>query len=164
MERVELPALTPDETRDFLGRAASSARRRHPKILHAPGDVFNRVINFMMRDSYMQPHLHPGDQKIEHIYLMEGRLAVLFFNDEGALTGITTLERGGVDAIAVPAFTWHTYVMLSDTAITYETMMGQYEPSSWKEMAQWAPEENAPGSAAYLCELKTLAAGAGSRP
>ena len=111
----------------------------------------------MLPDSYMQPHLHPGDEKIEHIHLLSGKLAVLFFDDHGAVTRITTLEPGGVQMIEVPAFTWHTYVILADT-ITYETMMGQYEPQSWKEMAQWAPAENTAGSQGYLQALKAEAA------
>jgi hypothetical protein len=48
--------------------------------------------------------------------------------------------------------------MLSDSAVTYETMMGRYEPATWKEFAQWAPAENSTGSGAYLQALKDQAA------
>lgn len=161
MPTVEFPQLTAEDINDGVSRAAAAARRRYPMILHAPGDEFNRVVNFMLPDSYMQPHLHPGDEKIEHIHLLEGRLAVLFFDNKGTVQRVTTLEPGGIQMIEVPAFTWHTYVILADRTITYETMMGRYEPQSWKEMAQWAPAENTAGSLSYLQALKTEAA---SRP
>lgn len=154
IKKIKIPQLSQQEIQEGIRQADSSVRRRHPKILHNPGDEFNRVINFMMEDSYMQPHLHPGDEKIEKIYLVEGRLAVLFFEDNGAIKGVTVLEKGGVEMIEVPAFTWHTYVMLTHHAITYETMMGKYEPQTWKKFFTIAPLENSPESISYLNTLK----------
>jgi cupin fold WbuC family metalloprotein len=155
---AKVPALSRHEIDQFIRLAASSSRRRHPKILHEPGAIFNRVVNFVMHDSYMQPHLHPGPEKIEKIHLIEGNMAVLFFNDRGTVTTIHPLEKGRRDYVEVPAFTWHTYVTLSDHAVTYETMMGKYEPESWKEFAQWAPREDDPTAVSYLHSLKATAA------
>ena len=122
--------------------------------MHKHGDEFNRVFNFMMQDSYMQPHLHPGEEKIENIHLIEGRVAALFFDDIGKITRCTILEKGGLELIEVPAFTWHTYIMLTERAITYETMMGIYKPETWKRFAEWAPQEDTVESVAYLTFLK----------
>ena len=119
-----------------------------------PGDEFNRVINFMMKDSYMQPHMHPGIEKIEKIYLIEGKLATIFFDDKGNISQCTLLEKGRTEMISVPAFTWHTYVVLSPSAITYETMMGKYDPQTWKDFFTIAPAENTSESVEYLAELK----------
>jgi cupin fold WbuC family metalloprotein len=158
MDETVLPELSPQEVHEYLGRAASSSRRRVPKILHQPGDELNRVVNFMMQDSYMQPHLHPGPEKIEKISLVEGRIAVLMFNERGTVTEVVLLERGGVDYIEIPAFTWHTYVMLSAHAVTYETMRGRYEPETWKGFAVWAPPEGTSEAMGYLDALKAEAA------
>jgi len=152
-----IPPLSKDEADKGLYQADASTRRRHPKILHDPGDEFNRVVNFIMHDSYMQPHLHPGPENIEKIHVMEGKMAVLFFDDLGVVTEVTILESGHNKFIAVPAFTWHTYVMLSEHVISYETMMGEYAPKTWKEFAQWAPEENTPESSVYLRSLRDTA-------
>lgn len=152
-----IPELPHEEVAGLLARAAGSPRRRVPKILHEPGAVLNRVFNVMMEDSYMQPHLHPGDEKIEKIALVEGRVAVLMFDDQGAVTRVVMLAEGQTDYVEVPAFTWHTYVMLSEHAITYETMMGRYEPDTWKGFAAWAPREESPEAANYLAQLKTTA-------
>lgn len=154
MESIQIPQLSEQEIQDGLLQANSSIRRRYPKILHNPGDEFNRVINFMMQDSYMQTHLHPGVEKIEKIYLLQGKIATLFFDDQGIVKECTVLEKGGIEMIEVPAFTWHTYVILSDHAITYETMMGKYEPQTWKEFSNSAPLENSSESLLYLNQLK----------
>ena len=153
----QIPSLSEQEANEGLHQADTSTRRRHPKILHNPGDEFNRVVNFIMHDSYMQPHLHPGPEKIEKIYVMEGKMAVLFFDDFGVVNEVTILEPGHIDFISVPAFTWHTYVMLSKHVISYETMMGEYAPKTWKEFAQWAPTEDAPESSTYLLSLRDTA-------
>jgi cupin fold WbuC family metalloprotein len=158
MSTVSIPAITEEEKKEGILLADASPRRRHPRILHQPGAEFNEVFNFMMGDSYMQPHLHPGEEKIEMIYLVQGKVAVLFFDDKGAVTKCTLLEKEGVDMIAVPAFTWHTYVMLSPSAITYETMMGKYDPQTWKDFFTIAPAENTPESISYLGFLKAEAA------
>lgn len=138
-------------------QARNSLRQRYPKLLHNPGDEFNRVFNFIIRDSYMQPHLHPGREKIEEIRIIEGKLATIFFDDRGAVRDVVLLKKGGVECVKVPAFTWHTYVMLTDEVVTYETMMGKYDPLTWKRYAAWAPVENSPKSAPYLSSLRDMA-------
>ena len=70
-EKGSIPEISKTEIRQCLQRAADSPRRRYPKIIHKPGAQFNQVFNFMMGDTYMQPHLHPSDEKIEKMYLLE---------------------------------------------------------------------------------------------
>ena len=154
MSNVQIPPLSDQEMDDGIIQARNSDRKRFPKLLHKQGDEFNKVFNFMMHDSYMQPHLHYGAQKIEHIYLIKGRIAALFFDDAGEVKQCAILETGGAELIVVPAFTWHTYVMLTDYAVTYETMMGVYKPETWKEFAKWAPREDSLESPDYLALLK----------
>ena len=150
---TNIPELSEQEIQDFLKLADGSERRRYPKLLHSPGDEFNCVFNFIMQDSYMQPHLHPDAEKVEKIYLMRGKVAVLFFDDQGEIEKCTVLGKGGVKLIEVPAFTWHTYVMLTDYAVTYETMMGVYQPHTWKKTSSWAPLENTKDASIYLQRL-----------
>jgi len=138
-------------------QARISSRQRYPKLLHKPGDEFNHVFNFMLRESYMQPHLHPGEEKIEKIHIVKGKVATIFFDDQGAVRNVVLLEKGAVESVRIPAFAWHTYVMLTDEAVTYETMMGKYDPLTWKRFAAWAPLENSPECSTYLTSLKKIA-------
>ena len=48
----------------------------------------------MLEDSYMQPHLHPGVEKIEKMYLIKGKFAVLLFNNQGVVNQVIFLEKG----------------------------------------------------------------------
>ena len=154
LNEAHIPLLSEQEIMDGLSGARNSTRFRYPMILHNQGDEFNQVVNFILSASYMQPHLHPGEEKIEKIYLIQGRVAMLFFDDQGAVTDIVLLEKGQKEIVEIPAFSWHTYLILSEYAITYETMMGKYDPRDWKEFADWAPSENSPVSLAYLNFLK----------
>lgn len=153
MNAITIPAITNLEIERLFTLAANSERKRYAKILHSPGDEFNHVFNFMQHDSYMQPHLHPGPEKIEKIFIVEGKIAVLYFDEFGKCKESTVLIKGGVESVEVPAFTWHTYVILSNRAVTYETMMGVYQPNTWKRMAGWAPSEVDANAFDYLQSL-----------
>ena len=155
MSTEALPQLSIKEVSDYFSKAEQSTRKRFPKILHNQGDFYNKVINFVLDDSYMQPHLHPGDEKIEKMYLLKGSFALIQFDVKGKITNTTILEKGARESINVPAFRWHTYVMLTKEVIVYETMEGVYEPSTWKVMAQWAPVENTQEAVEYLNFLKS---------
>ena len=150
----EPPQLSEKEIKKYFDLSQNSERKRAPKILHKKGDYANKVFNFILSDSYMQPHLHPGKEKIENMYLFQGSFALIIFDDKGEVTESIILEKGKKEFIAVPAFTWHTYVMLTDKVIVYEEMDGVYDPSSWKEMASWAPSENSFQAPIYLEKLK----------
>jgi cupin fold WbuC family metalloprotein len=157
MNTEKLPKLPPEEVSQHFIEAEQSPRKRFPKILHNQGDYHNKVINFVLADSYMQPHLHPGEEKIEKMYLLDGSFALITFDDEGEITNTLVLAKGKRESIDVPAFTWHTYVMLTKEVIIYETMKGVYNPTTWKKMASWAPLENTKDSLSYLNDLKKSA-------
>jgi cupin fold WbuC family metalloprotein len=154
MRKDIIPNLSALEIKGFFELATSSKRKRYPKILHNKGDKFNKVFNFLIKDTYMQPHLHPGKEKIEHIYIVRGKIAIIFFDDVGNISEYFFLGPGGYELREVPAYTWHTYVVLSEEAITYETMMGVYDLKTWKNLAAWAPAEDKEERNEYLDFLK----------
>jgi cupin fold WbuC family metalloprotein len=152
MKEENIPELSKENIEAFLLRAANSPRRRHPKILHDTGAELNKVFNFMMQDTYMQPHLH--EDKVENIYLIRGSLVVLFFDDKGKIEKTSLLSKHRKESIEIPALNWHTYIMLSKNVVTYETMLGKYDPKTWKQPAEWAPSENLSEYKAYLSFLR----------
>ena len=154
MSTNRMPELSLDDINYYFDLAYNSERRRSPKIMHKKGDYINKVFNFILSDSYMQPHLHPGSEKIEKMYLIKGSFALIIFDDKGNVKETVVLSKGKKEFVAVPAYTWHTYIMLTNEVIVYETMDGVYEPSSWKEMASWAPKENTVEASNYLETLR----------
>lgn len=154
MNMQPIPMISAEEKTRNIITAHSSPKKRFGKIMHQLGDYDNEVINFMLSESYMQPHMHPGKEKIEKMYLIDGAFSLFLFDDSGIITDKYTLRKGGIEFIEVPAFTWHTYVMLTEAVVIYETMEGAYDPLTWKEMASWAPIENTQDGIAYLQYLK----------
>lgn len=132
--------------------AEESTRKRSNITIHNKGDYVNKVYNFILQDSYMQPHLHPGHNKIEEIECVEGKLVIVYFTEDGKIKNYELCEVG--IKIKVPAFKWHTYVMLSEKVITYETMDTVYHPATWKVMAPWAPKEESREAQSYLQKIR----------
>ena len=152
--KISVPKIVPKDISFHFEEAQKTPRRRSPLILHKKGDYLNRVFNFVLEDSYMHPHLHPSDEKIEKMYLVQGSFGLIEFDDNGKISAITTLKESEKNYVEVPAFTWHTYVMLAKETIIYETMEGKYDPVSWKKLAPWAPVENSPEASSYFTMLK----------
>ena len=154
MSPQPIPSISDLGISEGFLRARESPRRRYAHILHQPGAEFNEVFNFMLKDSYMQPHLHPSDEKCEDIHIVSGRLSLHFFSDSGEVTQSFLMQPLGLNHVRVPAFTWHTYAMLTEEVLTYESMWGKYDPLTWKKTAGWAPEEATESSVRYLDILR----------
>ena len=151
--RNKVPDLSKDIKKKYKKKAIESQRKRYPLIIHNKGDEFNQVFNFICIDSYMRPHLHPSDHMIEKMNLIEGSFELFFFDNRGIIIKTYLLNKPG-QRVLVPALQWHTYIMRSDFSIIYETMIGKYDPLTWKKMADWAPEEDAKNSKEYFQRLK----------
>ncbi len=154
IRKSEIPSLNENEIEKYFLEAEMSLRKRAPKILHKEGDYNNKVFNFILEESYMRPHRHPSVEKKENMFVLMGSFALIYFDDTGAVTDKIILESNKKKFVEVPAFKWHTYVMLSKRVIVYETMEGVYDPQTWKDLAVWAPEEHEKLSKNYLSNLK----------
>jgi cupin fold WbuC family metalloprotein len=149
----KIPNLSLDVKKNFFNEAINSKRRRNHLIIHNRGDEFNQVFSFICSDSYMRPHLHPSSCMIEKMHLVEGSFELFFFDNKGSITKTYLLDKPG-QRVQVPALQWHTYVMRSNVAIIFETLMGKYDPLTWKKMADWAPEEGTIDANIYFKSLK----------
>jgi cupin fold WbuC family metalloprotein len=156
MQEYSIPIISTTQIEHGYKAATESPRRRFPLILHKQGADFNQVFNFMLADSYMAPHYHPSDEKTEFIHLVEGNVTVIYFDNLGTVKNLIKLEESTNKCVKVPPYTWHTYVILSRNALTYETMFGKYDPSTWKAVANWAPDESSDSARDYLNSLKNI--------
>lgn len=144
-ERYPEEKLPDPNTRErYYTMAERDKRGRQCINLHEKGDRQNRTFNFLTRKTFMKPHCHEQEGMIEEIRLIEGRIRVYYFYEDGIIKEIYDLEKSG-EYIQVPNKQMHTYVVLSERAMTYETMNGVYEKSTWKNFPEWSKnldEEN----------------------
>ena len=151
----KIPYLTANDKKKYFEKASLSIRKRFPLIIHKKGDEFNQVFNFILKDSYMIPHMHPASYMVEKMHLISGSFKLFFFDDKGIPKKIYDIDKKN-SRVEVPGFTWHTYVMTSKSTIVFETMMGKYDPLTWKKMPEWAPDENSKESQEYFRNLKKI--------
>src|SRR3989304_5407899 len=95
MQPMGIPPFTDREVDEYLERARQSGRKRAPKILHEPGAEMNRVVNVLLRGTYMQPHCHTQPDAVERIHVMRGELVIVFFDEHGHIDRTTAPLGGG---------------------------------------------------------------------
>ena len=138
--------LTTDLFSDLESRAAASPRRRINHNFHSgPDDNPHRMLNVLLRGTYVRPHRHVTPPKSEAFLPLTGRVGIVCFDDEGAVSAHYELDSTGpVRGIDLAAGVWHTVLALSDVSVCYEVKPGPWEPASDKDFAAWAPAEGDP--------------------
>lgn len=147
------------ELLDGLTAAAQQAPRlRMNHNLHPADDSrCHRLLNAVEPGSYIRPHRHLDPEKDETFVLVRGRLGVIEFDSEGAVTATTLLVAGSTHCIAtIPHGSYHTAVSLCSGTIFFEAKAGPYSPITEQEKAAWAPEDGSDKQPAYLDGLCAL--------
>jgi cupin fold WbuC family metalloprotein len=148
-----------------LKRAAGDDPLKRARIcLHRSGsDLVHQMVIAHHRDTYTHPHRHQG--KIESFHVIEGRLALFFFNDVGAVDRSLVLGPFGSaepPLYRLSASLWHTVVPLSEYAVFHEITNGPYV-SGDAELGPWAPaEHDAVAVRAFKSKLLGMLPGAGA--
>jgi len=147
--------------------ASNSPRQRQHLNLHTSySDNCQRLINVVNGDSYIQPHRHSVDPKLETLVALQGFFSLIKFNDEGkiihiSLFGSQQYVGHSCDAFGAEVYPqeWHTIIAMTPSAILLEIKDGPFDPNIAKELALWAPKEGALESKPYFDSLKNYALG-----
>ena len=152
--------ITRELIAEVTDKATGSPRRRMNFNFHAgPEDNPHRMLNILLRGTYVPPHRHLNPDKSEAFLVLEGAAKVVCFDDAGQPTAVhrlTAPTESPVWGIDLAAGIWHTILAESDVAVCYEVKPGPWQPSSDKDFATWAPKENQPGWREYLTYLEGL--------
>jgi len=137
-------------------QAKRSERKRKNHNYHtAFEDPVNRMLNALEPGSYVQPHKHENPAKREVFIILKGKLAVVFFNDQGKIIDYIILNnKQGNYGVEIPPEIWHTLISLESGTVVYEVKDGPYRQEDDKYFASWAPKEGNAECAAYLLELQ----------
>ena len=135
-------------------QAATVARKRINHNYHDLADSVQRMLNAVEPDSYVRPHRHVTPPKTETFLIMQGRLAVLLFDDAGLITHTHILDGIVLKGIDIKPGLWHSIVALDSGTVVFEVKDGPYVPATDKDFASWAPPENTAAAQEYLQYMK----------
>ena len=148
----------PDDLARLTKLAAENPRQRirlcaHPDV----GDPLHEMIIVHARGAYVRPHKHLD--KSESYHIVEGRLQVVFFEEDGEIRDAVhmgEIREGEVFYYRLSESWYHTVIPQSDVVVFHETTNGPFRRED-VVFAPWAPDENDhPAVAAYLENLQTM--------
>jgi cupin fold WbuC family metalloprotein len=147
--------ITENELSSLRQKADQSERKRINYNFHEQlDDPVQRMLNSMNRGTYFQPHRHKNPDKRETFIILTGRVAVIEFDDEGAILSHINLdhqlENYGTE---IPIGTWHTLIVLENGSVVYEVKDGPYSPIDDKNFAPWAPKEGTAGCTEFIEDI-----------
>jgi len=126
--------------------AASNTRRRLNHNLHESAqDPVQRLCNAFEPGTYVPVHRHTSGTGFELFAALRGRIVLLVFDDDGAVTERVEVSRDGlVPAAEIPAGNWHALAALESGTVMLEIKTGPYRPGQGVERASWSPPEGDP--------------------
>lgn len=136
--------------RNLSADAKRNNRRRKNFNYHTNfEDPINRLLNAVEPGAYVQPHKHENPDKREVFILLKGKMAVVFFDDDGSITDHVILDNKENFGVEIPPSVWHTIIALKPGTVIYEIKDGPYSPANDKNFAAWAPKEGEAETATY---------------
>lgn len=145
---------------DRVKEMARTSPKRRARICAHPdnGDAIHEMLIVVAGGAYFQPHKHLN--KSESFHMIEGRVTVVFFDDDGTagervLLGPPDGERPFYYRLSEARF--HTVLVETDTAVFHETTNGPFRPED-TVYADWAPADTAPADqiAAFVEKLSPV--------
>jgi cupin fold WbuC family metalloprotein len=143
---------------EVSAEAKASPRLRKNRNFHPRDDYAgHRLLNAIEPASYVMPHRHLDPAKDETMVCLAGRLGLVFFAEDGAVTDVLVAAPGsdllGVD---IPHGVFHSVLALEPGTVFLEAKSGPYVPLLEAEKAAWAPTEGSAEAAAYCQKLAAL--------
>lgn len=138
-----LPLLGPEEVR-FLVEVARSNPRERARICTHPSvnDPVHEMFILHAAGTYVRPHRHLG--RSESFHLVEGRVEVLLFDEDGGLDRVVSLGDGAHPALPfyyrLGEARFHSLEILSEYVLFHEVTPGPFD-RRFTEFPPWAPED-----------------------
>lgn len=142
---------------DALRRRALRQGRTQRLLLHPDvGDALHEMLIVHPRGLYVRPHLMARSSKT--YAMVDGEMAVVLFDDDGAMGDRHRLRdggRGGPFLLRLMERRFHTLVPLTETAAFLEILPGPFGGTVY---APWAPQaDGGDEAAAYGRRLRDAA-------
>ncbi|RCS59638.1 WbuC family cupin fold metalloprotein [Parvibium lacunae] len=147
--------ITQSQLDQLCQAAQESPRLRKNFNFHAEeSHPCNRLFNALQLGTYIRPHRHLAPQKDETLIMVQGKLGIVLFNDNGDIIDSQIAQPGGpIYGYHLPLGQFHTVLALAPNTVFFEAKAGPYQALTQAEFAPWAPEENAIETNSYLSHL-----------
>ncbi|MBS1791822.1 MAG: WbuC family cupin fold metalloprotein [Acidobacteria bacterium] len=163
MNQVAIQTITSYLLDNLRQQARSSPRRRVIHRLHnGDWEHCHRMLNALIPGTYVRPHKHDSDHQSEAFILLQGKVAVMIFDNDGNVDFVQSrilAQENGMYGIDIPPHIWHSLVALEITVL-YEVKghpTGGYIQERDKNFAPWSPEEGSVESQEYLRKMENWA-------
>ena len=117
------------ELLDSLSQKAKDSERlrMNMDLRTSQDDKSQRMLNALEPDTVLPIHRHR--LSTETVVMVRGSLKEIFYNEDGEITDIITMQAGGeCPALQIPAGQWHTVEVLETGTVIFEAKDGAYAP------------------------------------
>ena len=123
--------------------AASNSRKRVRLCCHNDiENILHEMLIVHARGVYIRPHKHIA--KSESFHIIQGKLNVVIFNDDGSILEVVTMSDYGSNEnffYRLSKNYFHTVIPQSNWAVFHETTNGPFRRKD-TIFAPWAPDED----------------------
>lgn len=105
-----------------------------------PSEEFHNMIILQNKEHYYRPHKHVG--KVESYQLVEGKMAVFIFNEDGSVIESKILSPEENFIYRIPANSWHVTIPLTEYVVFNESKPGPFLSKNDSIFAEWTPERS----------------------
>src|SRR5579871_6304546 len=135
--------------------APATPRRRVRLCAHRrTDDRLHEMLIVLGRGGYVRPHRHVG--KSESFHLIDGKLTVVVFTDDGLVREalrLGSLGSGRPFYYRLDEAAYHTVLVETELAVVHETTNGPFDRRE-TQFAPWSPDEDDPEAGrGYLADL-----------
>lgn len=123
--------------RDLRALATREGGAARLSLHRDPGEALHEMLILQRSDRFFPPKRHP--HKAKSFVIVEGRLLVAVFDDEGRPLDARVLEPGGALSYRVAAGYFHVDLPMTETAVHLEYTLGPFTGVGDREMAPWGP-------------------------
>ena len=153
--KSDLFVLSESDLKRGLKASRESPRLRMILPVHREQEAdVQRLVNFLQPGSYIRAHLHPRDHASESIVILQGSIRFFTFDDNGKILTDHVLTSTPVPAVLdIEPGVWHTFLVLEEDTVLFESKKGPYDKEADKTFASWAPEEGSGKAKVWMDRL-----------
>lgn len=111
----------------------SSRARSHLQLHKSHKDPVQRVLIYLCKGSYVEPHYHSGDNQWEMFVVLKGQIELVKYNVDGTTKQIIELDSSKMDFIVqIMPNEIHSLLCVSKDALLLEIKEGPFDEKNAK--------------------------------